>query len=91
MQQDIHLRDKDLWIQFYSYWNEEKYQEALDVLNNNTQLTTKYFGATVINAITEQLTDLQNNIDPTFKQNKIITSPTAPAGMQSGEVYFKEI
>lgn len=91
MIQDIHLSDRDLWEQFYRYWINGQYQDALNVLQNS-QLSEKYFNATMINNIQSILVELQEtgleNID--WKKNQIIKlAEEPPENMYSGEVYFQ--
>ena len=91
MIQDIHLSDRDLWEQFYRYWINGQYQDALNVLQNS-QLSEKYFNATMINNIQSILVELQEtgleNID--WKKNQIIKlAEEPPENMYNGEVYFQ--
>jgi len=85
--QDIHLTDENLWEQFYTLWNSQDYTSAINLLETS-QLDTKVFLNTVINDIQNQLIVLQNNSDPTFKNNIIQTSATPPV-LSTGEVYFQ--
>lgn len=89
MYQDIHLADKTLWNQFFTLWNSGSYSVALNILSN-AQLSEKFVNADSINNIQTQLTDLQNNSDPTFKSDRIKVSATPPV-LTSGQVYFKTI
>lgn len=85
--QDIHIDDKSIWNQFQQYMAQEQYSTALSLLSN-PQLANKAIIATIFNKITSQLTDLQNNSDPTFKQDKILCQPQPPVNIQAGEVWF---
>lgn len=90
--QDIHISDKSLYNQFVNYWNNGNYANAISLFNTNlSQLGSKGFTAQNINDIIDLLIDLQNNDDPTFKTEKIQFSPSPPAGMTSGQIYFKII
>ena len=59
--QDRQLDDNELFNQFTAYWQSGEYQLALDILNNNAQLSTKAFTAGSLNIIGAALTYLQDN------------------------------
>lgn len=59
--QDLQLNDKALYEQFLSYWKNGDYQNALFLVDNNAQLSTKSFVAGALNTIGAALTYLQNN------------------------------
>lgn len=86
--QDLHLSDVDLNTQFKQYMANGQYSEALAILQN-AQLTDKTVVAALFNYITNRLVNLQSTSDPTFKQDVIKVSKTPPAGMTTGQVYFK--
>lgn len=86
--QDIHLSDVDLWGYFKKYWDDKNYVAALNLLNNNQQLLSKYLSADWLNALTSLVYELENNSDPEFKSDKIELSYIPPA-LESGGVYFQ--
>ena len=88
--QDIHIADETLWNQFQQYMAEGQYSTALSLLTNS-QLANKATIAAIFNGITSDLTTLQNNSDPTFKQDKILCQPQPPANIQTGEVWFSYV
>ena len=88
--QDIHLEDKALWNQLQTAWEQGDYTAALNVLKN-ASLSDKQLNAAAINAITAELTRLQNQKDTGFKQDKIVVSAEPPADLADGQVYFKLI
>ena len=59
--QDRQLDDNELFNQFTAYWESGEYQLALDILNNNAQLSSKSFVAGSLNIIGAALTYLQDN------------------------------
>ena len=86
--QDIHLSDKELWSNFQVYWNEGNYVAAVNLLNANQQLVTKYVSANWLNGLTALVYLLENNSDPTFKADRINVS-YVPSSLDTGEVYFE--
>ena len=59
--QDRQLDDDALYKNFVLMWRNGEYQQALNILNNNAQLSSKKFVAGVLNTIGAALTYLQNN------------------------------
>ena len=59
--QDRQLNDSELFAQFVSNWRNGEYQDALNVINNNAQLSTKAMTAGVLNTINAALIYLQDN------------------------------
>ena len=86
--QDLHLSDVDLNTQFKQYMAAGQYEAALDILQND-QLTDKTVVAALFNYVTGRLVEVQSTSDPTFKQDVIKVATQPPAGMTSGQVYFK--
>lgn len=86
--QDIHLADKAKWRQFVTLWQSGGYEAAINLLSD-TELTNKIVNAEVLNAITSQIVSLEENDDPTFKDDIIKVSPTPPTGIKQGQVYFE--
>ena len=86
--QDIRLSDVDLNTQFKQYMAAGQYEAALAILQND-QLTDKTLVAALFNYMTWRLVEVQSPSDPTFKQDVIKVATQPPAGMTSGQVYFK--
>ena len=86
--QDIHLADKTKWRQFVELWQAGNVDAALNLLTDTT-LADKVVNAAVLNVITSQIVSLEENDDPTFKDDIIKVSPTPPTGIKQGEVYFE--
>ena len=86
--QDIHLADKTKWRQFVELWQAGNVDAALNLLSD-TSLGGKVVNAAALNAITSQIVSLEENDDASFKQDIIKVSPTPPAGIKQGEVYFE--
>ena len=86
--QDLHLTDVDLNTQFKQYMSAGQYDAALAILQND-QLTDKTVVAALFNYVTGRLVEVQSTSDPTFKQDVIKVATQPPAGMTSGQVYFK--
>ena len=86
--QDLHLTDVDLNTQFKQYMSAGQYEAALTILQND-QLTDKTVMAVLFNYVTNRLVEVQSTSDPTFKQDVIKVANQPPAGITSGQVYFK--
>ena len=86
--QDLHLTDIDLNTQFKQYMSTGQYEAALAILQND-QLTDKMVVADLFNYVTSRIVAVQSMSDPTFKQDVIKVATQPPAGMTSGQVYFK--
>ena len=86
--EDIHLADKTKWRQFVTLWQAGNVDAALNLLTN-ASLSGKVVNAAALNAITSQIVSLEENDDPTFKDDIIKVSPTPPVGIKQGEVYFE--
>ena len=85
---DIQLTDKELWAQFQSLYQSSDYTSALALLQN-TQLKDKALTADILNALTDYIVQVEQLNDPNFKADKIQLSRRPPAGMTSGQVYFR--
>ena len=85
---DIQLTDKELWAQFQSLYQSGDYTSALAMLQN-TQLKNKALTAEILNALTDYIVQVEQLNDPNFKADKIQLSRRPPAGMTSGQVYFR--
>ena len=86
--QDLHLSDVDLNTQFKQYMSAGQYEAAQAILQND-QLTDKTVVAVLFNYVTSRIVAVQSMSDPTFKQDVIKVATQPPAGMTSGQVYFK--
>ena len=86
--QDIHISDVELWNTFEIYWNQGNYIAAVNLLNNNQQLVSKYVSAQWLNALTALVYQLENNSDDDFKADKIKISYVSPA-LTTGQIYFQ--
>lgn len=86
--QDIHLADKTKWRQFVELWQAGNVDAALNLLAD-TSLADKVVNAEVLNVITSQIVSLEENDDPTFKDDIIKVSHTPPTGIKQGQVYFE--
>lgn len=87
--QDIHLADKELFDKFKQLMNDGSYSAAFKLMESS-QLKTKRIAEDSINELMRQVEALEQQQDPSFKQDKIKLAKTPPAGMKVGEVYFQE-
>ena len=90
MIEELHLSDENLRENYIQNWKSGNYSNCISILQNE-QLNNKKLIAEVFNIITSAILALENNSDPTFKEDKIILSPNAPSGLSSGSVWFEEI
>src|SRR5574344_1487023 len=87
--QDIHLADKSLWQQYQRYMQAGQTAQALALLEN-AQLADKGMTADVFNGLATEMVRLENQgKDSTWSKSVIPMAKIAPAGMQSGDMYFK--
>lgn len=86
--EDIHLADRAKWRQFVELWQAGNVDAALNLLAD-TSLSGKVVNAAALNAITSQIVSLEENDDPSFKQDIIKVSPTPPTGIKQGQVYLE--
>lgn len=86
--EDIHLADRAKWRQFVELWQAGNVDAALNLLAD-TNLSGKVVNAAALNAITTRIVSLEENDDPSFKQDIIKVSPTPPVGIKQGQVYFE--
>lgn len=84
--QDIQCSDVNAWTQFQYYWERNNYSEALNVLNYNPQLVTKYVGAEWLNALTALVYQLEIW---GLERNQIKVSYLPPPNLKVGEVWFQ--
>lgn len=86
--QDIHLSDEELWSNFQDYWDNGNYIAAVNLLNANQQLVTKYVSANWLNGLTTLVYILENNSDPMFKADRIMLSYIPPS-LNTGQIFFQ--
>ena len=86
--QDMHLSDVNLNTQFKQYMSAGQYEAALAILQND-QLTDKTVVAGLFNYVTSSIVAVQPMSETTFKQDVIKVATQPPAGITSGQVYFK--
>ncbi len=85
---DVQLSDRALWAQFKSLYNSGDYAGAISLLSTS-QLAKKALSADLLNALTNQLVYVEGLNDPSFGADKIQVSKAPPAGLTSGQVYFR--
>ena len=86
--QDIHLEDKELWMQFLEYYRKGNYSSALNLLQNE-QLTPKGLTAENLNKLTDFIVQVEGLSDSSFKSNRIPCQLEQPSGQSSGEIWFR--
>lgn len=86
--EDIHLSDRVLLEQFRTLWKQGVYDAAFDVLKQ-TQLEDKQIIADTLNYLMRQTEALEQQNDPTFKQDKIKASEEPPESIETGKLWFK--
>ena len=86
--QDIHLSDKDTYMQLKSQFASGQYQAA-ETLLQNASLDNKVLNAEVINEITEDLLRVQQLGAITVEKTVIPTSEEEPLNPTQGEVWFQ--
>lgn len=86
--EDIHLSDKSTVSQYVTKVNSGNIENA-HTLVAGQDFENKQLNAKTLNYLFEQMDIIQNSKDNTFKQNKIEVADTAPAGLKSGQIYFK--
>lgn len=85
---DIQLSDKQLWNQIQRLWEQGQYSAVLTTLSNQ-QLNKKVLTADNLNELADKIVTVENLSDPNFKADKIQLLRKPPAGMVSGQIYFK--
>lgn len=86
--EDIHLSDKSTVSQYVTEVNSGDVENA-HTLVEGQGFENKQLNAKTLNYLFEQMDIIQNSKDDTFKQSKIEVADTAPAGLKSGQIYFK--
>lgn len=87
--QDVNLTDNEKRKQIISYYNDGNYTAALQLLQDES-LDGKHITAQLLNDITDKIVALQTNLDPSFKDELIITSPQPPANIKQNDVWFEQ-
>ena len=86
--QDIHLEDKELWVQFLEYYRNGNYSSALNLLQNE-QLAPKGLTAENLNELTDYIVQVEGLSDSSFKSNRIPCQLEQPSGQSNGEIWFR--
>lgn len=85
--QDIQLADVLLWNQIQTSWRNGNYNNVVNLVQNS-QLIDKVVLATVLNALTGRIVDVENLNDPDFLKHLIQVSRLPPEGLEDGNIYF---
>lgn len=85
-QQDIHLNDKSEYNDIQRLWQSEDYANAISVINSS-QFQTKRLTEELFMSLHTVLTQLQNNSDAEFKNDKIKIYDTIPSDIPVGTVF----
>lgn len=85
--QDIHLEDKEDWLNFRDKWHQGNYTEAIDILSK-TNLEEKYINANMFNILTTELVRLQNLSLP-VNNKKILVQSNQPTSQNVGSLWFQ--
>lgn len=85
--QDIHLSDDSFWTDFQYYWKNGSYTRALQILEENQELVTKYVSAEWFNALTAFIYQLETLPDD-FNKKQIKVS-YLPPDLEVGDIWFQ--
>ena len=85
--QDIHASDIDSWKSFRQKYQSGDFAGAQAIAQT---LTNAQMNAQALNDLFNFIVETEQLSDPTFKQDKIQVSTTAPSNLQVGQMYFKE-
>lgn len=85
--QDIHLSDENFWSDFLYYWNAQNYTRAINILQENQQLVTKYVSAEWLNALTAFVYQLETLPDNLNKKQIIVSY--LPPDLETGGIWFQ--
>lgn len=85
--QDIHLSDDSFWTDFQYYWKNGSYSRALQILEENQELVTKYVTAEWFNALTALVYQLETLPDD-FNKKQIKVS-YLPPDLEVGDIWFQ--
>lgn len=85
--QDINLSDRELRADYIAAWQDNDMSGMTDIIDE-PQMDDKAAIATVFNDITTDILALESGASG-YKASVIKISATPPAGIISGQVYFK--
>lgn len=85
--QDIHLSDDEFWTEFQYYWKNGNYSRALQILEENQELVTKYVSAEWFNSLTTFIYQLETLPD-NFNKKQIKVS-YLPPDLEVGDIWFQ--
>ena len=85
---DIQIPDKTLWQQYQEAYESGDYTTTVNLLKT-AQLSKKALTAEMLNALTDYIVYVEGLNDPSFGADKIQVSKSPPAGLTSGQVYFR--
>lgn len=85
--QDIHSSNIDTWKSFRQKYQSGDFAGAQTVAQT---LTDTQLNAQALNDLFNFIVETEQLSAPTFKNDAIQVSTTAPAGLQVGQMYFKE-
>ena len=87
--QDIGANERSLWTTLQTYWANGNYAAVLSLLNNSSQLISKFINASWFNNLTGLIYELETNpVDTSFKADKIQVAETPPT-LSRGQIYFQ--
>ena len=84
--QDLHIEDKNFWNNFQYFWANKDYINAINYLQNNQQLTTKYVDAEWFNNLTNKIYQLETV--PDWDKHSIVVS-YLPPDLEVGDIWFQ--
>lgn len=87
--QDIHYTDNDFWTELQNCWADKNYVRALNLLESNQELISKYVNSAWFNSLTDNIYNLEIQSDPSFKNDKIQVGYELPTGIQNGEIFYE--
>lgn len=87
--QDIHYTDNEFWTELQNCWADENYARALNLLESNQELTSKYVNSAWFNLLANSIYTLETQSDPSFKSNKIQVGYELPTVIQNGEIFYE--
>lgn len=85
--QDIHASDIDSWKSFREKYQSGDFAGAQAIAQT---LTNMQMNARALNDLFNFIVETEQLSDPTFKNDIIQVSTTAPTNLQVGQMYFKE-
>lgn len=85
--QDIHASNIDSWKSFREKYQSGDFAGAQAIAQT---LTNMQMNAQALNDLFNFIVETEQLSDPTFKNDIIQVSTTAPSNLQVGQMYFKE-